>query len=186
MWWQMWSTIEYVGSSLRNPAALGGVALTLLLSAFLTIPTARRLGWSTFGTWLSCLGLGWAVSMTLVGRLGREDLVWGAEAVAQCWTLTGRGWTTPEALPNLLLVLPLGLGLYLGSRNTVLSVWVVVATTALIETMQAISGLGVCQPSDLFLNTAGGLAGVGLGWLTIRMLGESAPAWLSRSPREGY
>lgn len=57
--------LQYIDVLLRIPATRAGLAITLLLSMFLTLPIARPLGWSTFGTGLSLVGLGGAISVTL-------------------------------------------------------------------------------------------------------------------------
>ena len=79
----MWSVVQYAYMLLRSPTSRAGMAVTLLVSIILTLPIARRLGWSTFGTGLSLFGLGGAISLTFVNRLGRKDLVWEPQAVAQ-------------------------------------------------------------------------------------------------------
>lgn len=179
----MWSMVLYANALLRNPATRVGLAVTFVLSALLTIPIARRLGWSTFGTGLSLVGLGGAISVTLVNRIWRMGVNWDLDAVSQCLSRAADSPDPIEARLNLVLLVPLGLGIYLASRRIVLSAAVVVVVSVLLESLQAFSGLGQCQPSDVLRNATGGLAAVALGWLIIRLLGERAPSWLSPARR---
>jgi hypothetical protein len=65
-----------------------------------------------------------------------------------------------------------------------LSSTVVVVTALLIEALQAATGLGLCQLNDSLRNAIGGLVGVGVGWLLIRILGVRVPSYLLVGGRE--
>jgi hypothetical protein len=179
----MWSMVQYANALLRNPATRIGLAITVVLSVFLTVPIARRLGWSTFGTGLSIVSLGGAISVTLVNRLWRTGVHWNLDAMSQCLSQASSSPDPIEARLNLVLLLPLGLGLILASRSAVLGISVVVAVAVVLEAVQAVSGLGQCQPSDVLRNAIGGIVGVALGWLILRLLGENAPPWLCPAQR---
>lgn len=180
----MWQVLPYAETLLRSPSARAGLAVTILLSFLLAPPIARRLNWSSFGTGLSLAGLGAALSLTIVNRLGRKDLIWELSEIAQCFSWAPRGWIGPEALLNMLLLVPLGIGLYLGSRSFVLSSSLIIGAAILIESSQAITSLGLCQPSDIVRNVTGGLVGACLGWLIIHSLGDRAPSWLCAASKE--
>jgi len=130
-------------------------------------------------------GLGAAISVTFAGRVGRLDAVWEPALIRACLSGPDSSWFAAEGILNLVLLVPFGFGLYLASRNGTLSSAVVVITALSIESLQAITGLGLCQPSDALRNAIGGLAGVGIGWLLIRILGERVPSYLRVGRREG-
>lgn len=180
----MWLVGEYLDAVVGILAA-HKFAITMALSVLVTMSIARGQGWSNFGAGLLSVGLGGVLWVTLVNRLGRKEAVLDPAALGQCLNWTARGWTSAEAILNLMLLFPLGLGLYLASRRFVLSVAVVVVTPLLIESLQAVSGLGLCQPSDIIRNTAGGLVGVAFGWLLVRPISVNDSARPVRAQKAG-
>ncbi|NQU36786.1 MAG: VanZ family protein [Actinobacteria bacterium] len=174
----MRSAVEYALALLRIPAVQLTLLLTIVAGAVLAKPVARLLRWSWLGSMLAMWGLGAAIAVTLVGRLGRADAIWDPALIRVCISGPTSSLLAPEGLLNLVLLLPLGIGLYLASHNGVLSSAIVVVTALTIESLQAITGLGLCQPSDALRNALGGLIGVWIGWLLIRSLGDRVPAYL--------
>jgi hypothetical protein len=180
----MWSTVEYAFALLRVPAVQLALLLTLVVGILLARPVARVLRWSWLGSVCAMWGLGAALTVTFAGRLGRLDAGWDPQLIRVCLSGPASAWFEPEGILNLVLLVPFGIGLYLASRNGTLSSAIIVITALSIEALQAITGLGLCQPSDVLRNVIGGLAGVGVGWLLIRILGESVPAYLRVGGRE--
>lgn len=171
--------VDMVLSEGRGPFAL---LVMFGVSALLAPPIARRFGWSTVGTGLSLAAFGATIAGTFVIRLGRQDLVVDSDALRQCLVWTTSAWGIRDSFVNLLLLAPLGFGLYLASGSKLRSTSAVLITALLIESGQAVTRLGVCQPEDVLRNVLGGFAGVALGWAMMRMLGDAAPTWLTPAP----
>ena len=75
-----------------------------------------------------------------------------------------RGRTTQmcirdSVIPNLALYLPLGIALALAMRRRIVAVAIIVATTGLTETYQALFTDRTCSRSDVLTNSIGGLVG---------------------------
>lgn len=93
-----------------------------------------------------------------------------------------------EILANLVLFLPLGwhLGLLAPRRwSKPRALWVVAGVSAavslLLETAQFVLAVGVSDVTDVLVNTAGGLAGLGILELARRALGGRAASVLGRA-----
>ncbi|PII85838.1 hypothetical protein BMH32_10870 [Leucobacter sp. OLJS4] len=93
-----------------------------------------------------------------------------------------------EILANLVLFLPLGwhLGLLAPQRwSKPRALWVAAGASAavslLLETAQFVLAVGVSDVTDVLVNTAGGLAGLGILGLARRALGGRAAPVLGRS-----
>ena len=151
--------------------------LMSVIGAFLVAePLARRLRLSVLGTGIAIVGLGLAIAVTLIGRLPGLDLVWTSGGIGECLNRFSASWFAAEALLNLAMLSVLGFGCYLASHRVTASALVVAGTGLCLEILQAISGLGTCESGDLVRNIIGGLAGIGLGWVLLKLLGARTPA----------
>ena len=157
------------------PVQLALIA-TVVIGFALAGPISARLNWSKPGTMFALWGLGGALSVTFVNRLGRKDLVWEPEVIGQCLGGITRDWTGSEALLNVLLLVPLGFGIAWASRSFLLGTTVVVATAIWIELLQGVTGLGGCERGDIVRNVAGGLVGVLIGWVVAKATGDRGHA----------
>ncbi|MCH9816002.1 MAG: VanZ family protein [Actinomycetia bacterium] len=140
------------------------VAICVFFLAGLALgpPLARRLGWRPSGTVLAIWGLGGALSVTFISRIGRHDFVLDPATVGQCLSGLSKPWLSPDSVLNLVMLLPLGAGLMLASRRYSVAITGVVALAVWIELSQGLSGLGACERGDIVRNTIGGLVGLAL------------------------
>ena len=138
------------------------ICIFLFLGLVLGPPLARALDWRPSGTILAIWGLGGALSVTFISRIGRNDFMLDPATVGQCLSGLTKPWLSADSVLNLVMLLPLGAGLMLASRRYSVALTGVVAVSVGIELMQAISGLGACERGDIVRNTIGGVVGIAL------------------------
>lgn len=108
----------------------------------------------------------------LVGRRALNLVPFGA---------TGRmdGLGSSEIAVNVLAFVPLGVLVYLAARRRgARLILPVLGTSVAFEVVQLVFGIGASDITDVITNTAGGLLGLGIGWLGFRVLGARAQRWL--------
>lgn len=118
-----------------------GVAYLLGMAAYLIIAT----------TWVPRVG--WPAPVADPGAELRACLAGG-------WLTTDRGELKHDVIPNLALYLPFGIALALAMRRRILALAIVVATTGLTETYQAVFTDRTCSENDVLTNSIGGLVGI--------------------------
>jgi glycopeptide antibiotics resistance protein len=75
-----------------------------------------------------------------------------------------------------LAFVPLGVLVYLaaGRRTFARLFHPVVGVSLVFEIVQAVFGIGASDITDVLTNSAGGLVGLGIAWLALRLLGDRA------------
>ncbi len=120
----------------------------------------------------------WAASIVAIGSL----TFWtdGGEALATCTVNKDvlEPFTTVQGLLNVAMLLPFGLLGVLATRRLPLMAALSILFPALIETAQAVVPFvsRLCDTSDLVANTAGALAGTGVGYVVNRFIGTPSAA----------
>lgn len=153
----------------RTPSLRLLFPIILVLSYFLGKPVAKKLGWQKWGTRLTLASLGSILIVTFVSRIGYYDLSLNR---LYCDNTISGSWFTPETILNLVLTIPLGIGLYAATHALKTSIFLILVTVVLIEFGQAISGLGSCQDGDILRNSIGGVFGIVLCYLVYRIFGK--------------
>jgi glycopeptide antibiotics resistance protein len=148
-----------------------GIAV-LLLGIPLGSIMARLTAWRAWGCVLVVWGLGLALLVTFVSRIGFYDFSPDLQAINACVGGITRDWAQPEEFLNLMLLMPLGAGLAIASRSLPTSAASVVLVAVGIELGQSVTGLGTCERGDMVRNTAGGVAAAAVTW----WLGSRSPA----------
>ncbi|MFC5338405.1 VanZ family protein [Leucobacter denitrificans] len=89
------------------------------------------------------------------------------------------GLGSREILLNVLAFVPLGMLVYLVAARRGVWLWVpLIGTAVAFEVTQFVFGIGASDITDVITNTAGGLLGLGAGWLGVRLLGARAVRWI--------
>ena len=90
------------------------------------------------------------------------------------------GLGSSELAVNVLAFVPLGVFAHLAARRrSVARVFLpVVAVSVGFELVQYVVGIGASDVTDVLTNSAGGLVGIGIAWLGLRLLGDRAQRWL--------
>lgn len=89
------------------------------------------------------------------------------------------GLGSQEIAVNVLTFVPLGVLVYLVARHrSARLVLPVLGISVAFEVIQLAFGIGACDITDVITNTAGGLLGLGIGWLGFRTFGARAQRWL--------
>jgi glycopeptide antibiotics resistance protein len=90
------------------------------------------------------------------------------------------GLGSSELAVNVLAFIPLGVLVYLASRRRDFArVFLpIVGVSLVFELVQYVFGIGASDITDVLTNSAGGLIGMGIAWLVLRLLGERAQRWL--------
>lgn len=85
-----------------------------------------------------------------------------------------------ELAVNVLAFIPLGVLVYLAARERTLArVFLpIVGLSLTFEIVQFIFGIGAGDITDVITNSAGGLIGIVIAWLGLRLLGNRAQRWL--------
>nr|WP_246298974.1 VanZ family protein [Nocardioides panaciterrulae] len=138
--------------------------VTLLVAAAVLVPIAvllaRRASWSrgrTAAAVLSALGTALVVATTL----GRYDSHSSWSWQVHCLVQPGLGTGSAEARLNLLLFAPACFFGVLALRRYLPVLGAAVLLSATVEVVQSMTGMGICQTSDVVRNVAGGaLAGL--------------------------
>lgn len=86
------------------------------------------------------------------------------------------GLGSRELAVNVLAFVPLGVLVYLAARRRRLArmLLVVVGVSVVFEIVQYVAGIGASDVTDVLTNTAGGLVGLGVAWLALRLFGDRA------------
>lgn len=151
----------------------------LAVTALVWWPLVRLTGWSPVPTLLALVALTAVLALTLAP--GNVDYVTGVRACiagaphhlrARLLAIS----TSPEALLNMVLLVPLGLFAVLAVRRAWPVAVFVVVLPAVIELAQTRVPGRVCSGIDYLTNVTGGLLGVLLGWLVLVL-------WRRRSAR---
>lgn len=136
------------------------VQLTFAIAFVVLVPAtllwARRRRWGRFRTWSAVLA-GGAFALVPATTLGRR----GIDLALDRPCLLEPGWSleTPDSVLNFALFMPFAFFAVLASHRPLRVLGFVLVVSTLVETTQLITGLGVCQTSDVVRNTAGaGLA----------------------------
>ncbi|MGM7422269.1 VanZ family protein [Cellulosimicrobium sp. CpK407] len=81
-----------------------------------------------------------------------------------------------ELAVNVLVFVPLGVLVLLAARQRHFArmLLLVVGVSVVFEVVQYVAGIGASDVTDVLTNTAGGLVGMGLAWLGLRVLGDHA------------
>lgn len=165
----MWETASWFA---RSPELLAGYAIVFiagwcagLLWRALGSPAPRQ----QWGARLAVWGLGGALIVTFVSRLGFYDVIVDPLGYpAACLEHPASGWGTPESLLNLLLLVPFAVGVWLCCHRLAWAMVGVLVVAVGIELGQAVSGLGSCQPVDVVRNTLGAWIALSVCWLFSR------------------
>lgn len=90
------------------------------------------------------------------------------------------GLGSSELAVNVLAFIPLGVLVFLATRRRSFArVFLpVVGVSLVFEIVQYVFGIGASDITDVLTNTAGGLVGIGIAWLCLRLLGDRAQRWL--------
>ncbi|MGN7701632.1 VanZ family protein [Cellulosimicrobium sp. 22601] len=125
---------------------------------------------------LYVLVLVWVVLLKIhTGDLG--DLVGrrSVNLVPMGGTASG-GLGSRELAVNVLVFVPLGVLVLLAARQRRFArmLLLVVGVSVVFEVVQYVAGIGASDVTDVLTNTAGGLVGMGLAWLGLRVLGDHA------------
>lgn len=141
----------------------GPLVVAALLALVITAVLAR-----THPRWRPAYLLGIAaylvIATTWVPRVGWPGVVaHPGQELRACltsgWLTSERGELKHDVIPNLALYLPLGIALALAMRRRIVAVAIIVATTGLTETYQALFTDRTCSRSDVLTNSIGGLVG---------------------------
>ena len=138
--------------------------VTLVLAAVVLVPlavlVARWAGWSrgrATATVLAALG----VALVVAATLGRYDSYSFWRWQVHCLVQPGLGTGSAEARLNLVLFAPACFFGVLALRRYLPVLGSAVLLSGAVEAVQSMTGMGVCQTSDLVRNVAGGaLAGL--------------------------
>ncbi|ARU51638.1 hypothetical protein CBR64_09265 [Cellulosimicrobium cellulans] len=86
------------------------------------------------------------------------------------------GLGSRELAVNVLAFVPLGVLVYLAARQRRLArmLLVVVGLSVAFEIVQYVAGIGASDVTDVLTNIAGGLVGLGVAWLALRLFGDRA------------
>jgi glycopeptide antibiotics resistance protein len=108
----------------------------------------------------------------LVGRRSLNLVPFGGTASG--------GLGSSELAVNVLVFIPLGVLVYLAARERNLArVFLpIVGLSLTFEIVQYIFGIGASDITDIITNSAGGLIGIGIAWLGLRLLGDRGQRWL--------
>lgn len=159
---------------LRQPAVLLTLFVVAAALAGLTIGLARRLGWPWSRQIFAVLAAA-AFALLPATTLARS----GPSLVSQlhCNTSVGLLSRSPEAVLNTAVLGPFAFFAVLAARRAAVVLALAAGAAVLVEVIQAATGAGTCEASDVARNVFG--AGVGavaaLGLLAIRR------GWLDRS-----
>jgi hypothetical protein len=171
----------FFATPLSRAAALAILLLGWPLGAIL----AGLTGWRVWGSRLVLWGLGLALVVTFVSRVGFYDIALNMQAVNVCVGGITRNWAQPEEFLNLLLLAPLGAGLVMASRNIATSLALVALVAVGIEVGQSVTGLGACERGDMVRNVVGGAAAALVaGWLTREPAQPTVTTHVEASHRE--
>lgn len=166
--------IEVIGRiMLTQTGVLVTLGVGILLLAPAAMMCAHRLHWSRTRTVSAGLA-GASLALVPATTLARSDalIAWGRSCVIQPSLSVG----TPEALLNALLFAPAAFFAVLAVRRTAPVVLAVLASSAAIEAVQSVTGLGTCQTADVVRNVAGAMLACGVAALLVRMsVTASAP-----------
>jgi len=129
---------------------------------------------------LYVLVLVWVVLLKIhTGDLG--DLVGrrSVNLVPMGGTATG-GLGSRELAVNVLVFVPLGVLVLLAARQRRFArmLLLVVGVSVAFEIVQYVVGIGASDVTDVLTNTAGGLVGMGVAWLGLRLFGDRARRWI--------
>lgn len=86
------------------------------------------------------------------------------------------GLGSRELAVNVLVFVPLGVLVLLAARQRRFArmLLLVVGVSVVFEVVQYVAGIGASDVTDVLTNSAGGLVGMGLAWLGLRVLGDHA------------
>jgi glycopeptide antibiotics resistance protein len=90
------------------------------------------------------------------------------------------GLGSSELAVNVLAFIPLGVLVYLATRrrNVARTFLPIVGVSLIFEIVQYAFGIGASDITDVLTNSAGGVIGIGIAWLGLRLLGDRAQRWL--------
>jgi glycopeptide antibiotics resistance protein len=90
------------------------------------------------------------------------------------------GLGSSELAVNVLAFIPLGVLVHLAARRRSFArVFLpIVGVSLVFEIVQYVFGIGASDITDVLTNSAGGLIGLGIAWLGLRLLGGRAQRWL--------
>ncbi|WP_425954073.1 VanZ family protein [Xylanimonas sp. McL0601] len=141
-------------------------------------PTGRTVERVVLGVYV--LALAWVVLLKihtdgfgdLVGRRSVNVVPFGGTAAG--------GLGSSELAVNVLVFVPLGVLVYLAARRRSFArVFLpIVGVSVVFEIVQFVFGIGASDITDVLTNSAGGLVGLGIAWLGLRLLGDRAQRWL--------
>lgn len=108
----------------------------------------------------------------LVGRRSLNLVPFGGTAAG--------GLGSSELAVNVLVFIPLGVLVYLAAtKRTAAGVFLpIVGLSLTFEIVQYIFGIGASDITDVITNSVGGLIGIGIAWLGLRLLGDRGQRWL--------
>ncbi len=149
-----------------SPAALLLAAAGTVVSLLLWRPLVRVSGWRPVPTLLALLALTAVCALTLApgsnpGEGGARACIAGAPVHLRARLLAIR--TSPEALLNMVLLVPLGCFAVLAVRRLWPALVLVLVLPAAIELAQTRIPGRVCSGIDYLTNAAGGVLGAVLG-----------------------
>lgn len=148
------------------------VLIALVVSAIVLTPAAVLLARRRVASrWrLTCAALaGTSLSVVPATTLARGttgSLGWG-----QCALQPGLSFVSPEAKLNLLLFVPAVFFSVLATRRLVPVLLGASALSVLVEVVQSLTGLGVCQTSDVVRNVAGAIVAGLVAYVIDRLWG---------------
>lgn len=160
------------------PAAFAAGSLLLGGTAWWLAP---RRGWVPLWAVLAGCGLALALASTMVRPLGflpaagLNPLVVMRECVVGSLSLA-RNY---EKL-NVAMLMPFAFFGTLAARRPVIIAWSCLLISGSVEFAQGATGIGSCQARDVAHNSVGGVLGVVLAAVALRLLNRRLSAWRSR------
>lgn len=164
---------------MRQTGVLVTMALLTCVLAPLCVRYARRGAWSRARTVFAGLA-GAGVALVPATTLARGAVL--VEWDRGCLIQSGLSMSTPEAALNVLLLTPAAFFGVLATRRPARVLLGVIALAVLVEAVQSVTALGVCQTADVVRNVAGAAVAGGFAALLGRSgVGKGEPELAERA-----